>query len=62
MAKRTTTSKTRTTLIATAVLLVCVSLPWACEFDTTPVIHKHPPVKREQEPVTRDDNDSGGKK
>lgn len=55
MAKRKP-STARNTLIATAVLLVCVSLPWACEFDTTPKILRHPPVKR----APSDDNDSGG--
>lgn len=62
MAKRT--SKTRTTLAATSLMvLFAVVVPWSCELDTSPVIHKHPPVKREQEPVRhQDDNDSGGKK
>jgi hypothetical protein len=67
MAKRTTASKTRTTLLASAVLFACVALPWllpasGCELDTSPIIHKHPPVKREAEPIrhgTAGDNDSG---
>ena len=56
MSKRQSISKTRTTLIATAVLLVCVALPWACEFDTTPKILRHPPVEK------ADDADSGDEK
>lgn len=62
MAKRS--SKTRTTLGATAVMVVCaIVLPWSCELDTSPIIHKHPPAKREAEPMRHaqaaDDNDSG---
>jgi hypothetical protein len=63
MAKRTT-SKTRTTLAATALLvLFAIVIPWGCELDTSPIIHKHPPVKREAEPMRHakaGDNDSGG--
>jgi hypothetical protein len=68
MAKRTTASKTRTTLLGCLVTFVCaVAIPWGpgclgCEFDTSPIIHKHPPVKREAEPMRHakaGDNDSG---
>jgi len=63
MAKRTT-SNTRTTLAATALLvLFAIVIPWGCELDTSPIIHKHPPAKREAEPMRHakaaDDNDSG---
>lgn len=61
MAKRTTSSNVRTTLAATALMvLFAVVIPWSCQLDTSPIIHKHPPPKPAQEPVTRDDdNDSG---
>lgn len=67
MAKRT--SKARTTFYATVALALCVVPPFlmssssgGCQLDTTPIIHKRPPAKPVQEPVTRqDDNDSGDK-
>lgn len=64
MAKRTTRSNVRTTLAATALLvLFAVVIPWGCELDTSPIIHRHPPAKPAQEPVTRqDDHDSGDTK
>jgi hypothetical protein len=58
MAKRTSTI--RTTFAATAVLvLFAVVVPWGpgclgCELDTSPRIHRHPPVDK----PSRDD-DSG---
>lgn len=47
MAKRK--SNTRTVFIATLVVLFCVGLPWACEFEPS-AIGRHPPV---------DDEDAG---
>lgn len=62
MAKRKST--VRTTLAATSLMvLFAVVIPWSCQLDTSPIIHKHPPVKREAEPMRHaqaaGDNDSG---
>jgi hypothetical protein len=64
MAKRRP-SKFRTTLAATSLMvLFAVVIPWSCQLDTSPVIHRHPPVKRPAEPMRHgkaapNDNDSG---
>lgn len=65
MAKRTTRSKTRTTLAATALMLLfAVVIPWGCELDTSPVRQSIPSGPGSSRPIPSgpDDNDSGESK